>query len=229
MEKRVLPDYLPADWPDNAYIPTLEEWLVAQEEERIAARAFAEMKKPRRRPTLTPESIAAGNAAMAEAHIRAAETVMHQIESKELLTADEFCDVLEVDSNWLDDALEECRVFAITGPGGRAYYPAFYAAPGIQREHVERVTRTLALLHPRSQYLFYMTVRTSLGETPLDALRAGRLDAVLKTAAMAAADAPPRVPSIVEVLAGESWPPKAPPRHDPSQSFADVMKGAKPR
>jgi len=228
MAARKLPDYLPADWPDNAYVPTVAEWEVAQEEDRVAERAFAQMKT-RRPQTPTPASIAAGDAHLAEAQVRAAETVVRQIESKELLTADEFCDALEVDVNWLDTALDECRAFAITGPGGRSYYPAFYADPGIQREHVERVTRTLALLHPRSQYLFYTTVRTSLGETPLDALRAGRLDAVLKTAAMAAADAPPRVPSIVEVLAGESWPPAAPPRHDPGQSFADVLKGVKLR
>jgi hypothetical protein len=224
---RQLPDYLPADWPDNAYIPTRAEWEVAQEEDRIGEKAFEQMKTTRAQEP-TPESIAAGNAAMAEAHVRAAETVMRQIESKELLTATEFCDVLEVDADWLDAALDECRVFAITGPGGRAYYPAFYADSAIKREQVERVTRTLAPLHPRSQYLFYTTVRTSLGETPLEALRAGRLDEVINAALRAAADAPRRVPSIVDVLAGESWPPNAPPRHDPSQSFADVLNGAKP-
>lgn len=226
--RRQLPDYLPADWPDNDYIPTRAEWEVAQEEDRIAERAFEQMKTMRAQEP-TPESIAAGNAAMAEAHVRAAETVMRQIESKELLTATEFCDVLEVDADWLDAALDECRVFAITGPGGRAYYPAFYADSAIKREHVERVVRVLAPLSPRSQYLFFNSVRTSLDTTPLEALRAGRLDAVITTALMAAADAPPRVPSIVEVLAGESWPPKAPPRHDPGQSFADVLNGAKPR
>jgi len=225
---RKLPDYLPADWPDYAPIPTPAEWAVAQEEERIAANAFAQMETPRSQSP-TPESIAAGDAHMAEAQVRAAATVKRQIESKELLTADEFCDVLEVDVDWLDDALEECRVFAITGPGGRSYYPAFYAEPGIKREHVERVTRTLALLHPRSQYLFYTTARTSLGETPLDALRAGRLDEVITAALGATADTPPRVPSIVEVLGREAWPPKAAPRHDPGQSFADVLKGAKRR
>ena len=225
---RKLPGYLPAGWPDYAPIPTPAEWAVAQEEERIAAKAFAQMETPRSQSP-TPESIAAGDAHMAEAHVRAAETVKRQIESKELLTADEFCDVLEVDVDWLDDALEECRVFAITGPGGRSYYPAFYADPSLKREHVERVTRTLALLHPRSQYLFYTTVRTSLGETPLGALRAGRLEDVITAALGATADTPPRVPSIVEVLGGEAWPPKAAPRHDPSQSFADVLKGAERR
>ena len=225
---RKLPDYLPADWPDYAPIPTPAEWAVAQDEERVAAKVFAQMETSRSQSP-TPESIAAGEAHMAEAHVRAAETVKRQIESKELLTADEFCDVLEVDVDWLDDALEECRVFAINGPGGRSYYPAFYADPSIKREHVERVTRTLALLHSRSQFLFYTTVRTSLGVTPLAALRAGRLDDVITAALRAAVDAPRRVPSVVEVLAGESWPPTAAPRYDPGQSFADVLKGAKRR
>ena len=44
MKTRILPDYLPKDWPDYALIPTLEEWAVAQEEERIAARVFEQMK-----------------------------------------------------------------------------------------------------------------------------------------------------------------------------------------
>jgi hypothetical protein len=227
MANRKLPDYLPPDWPDYAAIPTRAEWLVAQEEERIAERAFEQMKTKRTQEP-TPESIAAGEAHLAEAHVRATETVRRQVESKELLTATNFCDVLEVDADWLDAALDECRVFAITGPGGRSYFPAFYADPTIKREHIERVTRTLALLHPRSQFLFYTTVRTSLGETPLDALRAGRLEDVMTAALGATADAPPRVPSIVETLTGESWPPIAAPRHDPGQSFADVLKGAKP-
>lgn len=229
MTSRQLPDYLPADWPDYAPIPTRAEWDRAMEEDRIADAAFKRMREHPRSRLPTPESSAGGDAYMAEAVRQSAAEVVRQIESKELLTAAEFCDVLEVDADWLDAALDECRVFAITGPGGRAYYPAFYADPVIKREHVERVVRVLAPLSPRSQYLFFNSVRTSLDTTPLEALRAGRLDAVITAALMATADAPPRVPSIVEVLAGDSWPPKAAPRHDPSQSFADVMKGVKPR
>jgi len=175
------------------------------------------------------EPIAADNLHIAETHLRAAQMVEQQIERKELLTADEFCETLNAETDWLESALDECRVFAITGPNGRSYYPAFYADPTIRREHVERVTRALALLDPRSQYLFYTTVRTPQGETPLDALRSGRLDEVITAALRAADDAPRRVPSIAEVLVGESWPPIAPPRHVPSESFADVLSGAKPR
>jgi hypothetical protein len=175
------------------------------------------------------EPIEADNLHTIEAHLHAAETVKQQIERKELLTADEFCTALKTDTDWLESALDECRVFAITGPSGRSYYPAFYADSIISREHVERVTRMLALLHPRSQYLFYTTVRTLQGETPLDALRAGRLNEVITAALRAANEAPRRVPSIVEVLVGESWPPNVPLRHAPSESFADVLNGAKPR
>jgi hypothetical protein len=180
------------------------------------------MKTPRSQAP-PAEPIEADDLQIAETHLRAAETVKQQIKRKELLTADEFCDVLKADTEWLEFALDECRVFAITGPSGRSYYPAFYADPIIKREHLEQVTRMLALLHPRLQYLFYTTVRTLQGETPLDALRAGRLNEVITAALRAADDAPRRVPSIAEVLVGEPWPPKAPPRHVPSESFADVL------
>jgi hypothetical protein len=164
----------------------------------------------------------------AETQLRIAETIKQKIETKELLTANEFYEVLEVNIDWLEDALSECRVFAIAGPGGRSFYPAFFADPVIERDHLEHVTRMLALLPPHSQYLFYTTAITPQGETPLDSLRAGRLDEVITAALRAAADAPPRVPSIVEVLSGESWPPKTPLRHAPSESFADVLHGATP-
>lgn len=166
---------------------------------------------------------------LAENCLRIAEKVGQQIETKELLTAVEFCEALKEDIDWLEDALGECRVFAIIGPGGLSYYPAFFADPVIRREHIERVTRMLALLHPHSQYLFYTAAKTSQGETPLDALRAGRLDEVITAALQAATDAPQRVPSIVEVLSEDSWPPKNPLRHDPSESFADILHGVTPR
>lgn len=228
MTPRQLPDYLPADWPDYAEIPTADEWAVAMEEERIAARAFHQMRNPRSQSP-TPESIAAGEAHLAEALKKSAADIVRQIEKKQLLTAEEFCAVLEVDVDWLDEALYECRVFAITGPGGRSYYPAFYADPSLKRQHVEQVTRTLAPLSPLSQYRYYLSIRTSLGATPLEALRAGRLDEVITAAMRAAVHAPQRVPSVVEVLSDAPWPPIAPPQHDPSQSFADVLKGVKRR
>jgi hypothetical protein len=228
MKTRILPDYLPRDWPDYAPIPSPAEWAVAQEEERIAARVFEQMKTPRSQTT-TPESIAAGNAHLAEAIKQGAAEVIRQIESKELLSADDFCAAVGVTRDWLSDALTDGRLFAITGPGGRSFYPAFYAEAGIERAAVERVTHVLSRLPPGSQYWFYSSIRTSLQATPLEALRAGRLNAVLKSAEMFAQDAPPRVPSIVDVLANDSEQSMLLPPHDPRDSFADSLNGVKPR
>lgn len=191
----------------------------------VAEKIFEYMNAPRSHVP-TAESITADNLQIAGTHLRAGKTVNLQIENKELLSLNEFCEVLDADTDWLQTALDECRVFAITGPGGRSYYPAFYGDAAINREHLVQVTRMLALLDPRSQYLFYTTINTSQSETPLDALRAGRLGEVITSALRATADAPQRASSIIEVLSGESWPPKAPPRHAPSSSFTDVLNGA---
>lgn len=226
---RKLPDYLPADWPDHAEIPTRAEWDRAQEEDRIAELAFARMREYPPYTAPTPESIAAGNAAMAEAYAHAAEVVVRRIESRELLSIDEFCEAVSVTRDWLSDALTEGRLFAITGPQGRSFFPAFYADAHIKRTDIEQVARVLSPRDPGSQYWFFTSVRTSLQATPLDALRAGRLDAVIRAAEMHVEGTPPRMLSVVEELAGQSGPLTVPPQHDPSESFTDVLNGAKSR
>lgn len=226
---RKLPDYLPADWPDHAGIPTRAEWERAQEEDRVAELAFARMREYPPYTGPTPESIAAGNAAMAEAYARAADAVLHRIESKELLSLEDFCETVGVTRDWLSDALTEGRLFAVVGPHGRSYFPAFYADASIKRADIEQVARVLSQRDPSSQYWFFISVRTSLQGTPLDALRAGRLDAVISAAEMHAEGAPPRMLSVVEELAGQSGPLTVPPQHDPSSSFTDVLNGRKSR
>jgi len=224
---RKLPDYLPADWPDHAEIPTRDEWNRAQEEDHIANVALARMRRRRPSTVPTPESIAAGDAAMAQAYARAAEVVVRRIESRELLSIDEFCEAVGVTRDWLSDALTEGRVFAIAGPHGRSFFPSFYADARIERAAIEQVARILSPRDPSSQYWFFFSVRTSLQSTPLEALRAGRLDAVIRAAEMHAEGAPPRVLSVVEELAVHSGPLTVPMQHDPSESFADVLNGVK--
>jgi hypothetical protein len=163
---------------------------------------------------------------MAEAYARAAQLVVQRIESRELLGIDEFCETVGVTRDWLSDALTEGRLFAITGPHGRSFLPAFYADASIKRADIEQVARVLSQRDPGSQYWFFTSVRTSLQGTPLDALRAGRLDAVIRAAEMHVEGAAPRVLSVVEELAGQSGPLTVPPQHDPSGSFADVLNGA---
>jgi hypothetical protein len=52
MANRALPDYLPADWPDNAYIPTREEWDVAGRiaHRQASIRGNEEASRPHRDP-----------------------------------------------------------------------------------------------------------------------------------------------------------------------------------
>lgn len=225
---RKLPNYLPADWPDCAQFPSLAEWERAVEDDRIVGEALEKAMENLRQQMTTPDSIAAGDAAMFEAHIRAAETIVRRIEGKELLSRDEFCEAAGVTCEWLSDALTDGRLFAIAGPRGRSFFPSFYADSSIERTDIERVARVLSPLHPTSQYWFFTSVRTSLHQTPLDALRAGRLDAVVASAQGHADGAPPRVLSVVEEIAGQSEP-LVPPRHDPSDSFTDVLNGTKRR
>lgn len=224
---RKLPDYLPADWPEHAEIPTRIEWDRAQEEDRIAEVALVQMRKRRPSTVPTPESLAAGDAAMAEAYARAADVVVRRIESRELLSINEFCKAVGVSRDWLSDALTEGRLFAITGPHGRSFFPAFYADARIERADIEKVARVLSPRDPSSQYWFFITTRTSLQTTPLDALRAGRLEAVIRAAEMHAEGAPRRVPSVVDEIIGQSEAGTVPPQHDPSAALTDVLNGTK--
>jgi hypothetical protein len=224
MSSRQLPEYLPKDWPEYAEVPTLSEWERALEEDRIAARAFKKMELDNEPPTSTARSIAEGDAAMAEAYMRSAAEVARMVETRELLSTADFCSSVGVTRSWLEEALKDGCVSAIVCPGGRSYYPAFYAAEGINRADLQRVFKLLAHLPALSQYRFFTTVRTSLAATPLTALQASRSDAVLKAAECLAADWQPRTPSIVEQF--ES--PGLPQRHDPRDSFTDVLNGVKP-
>ena len=226
---RRLPKYLPADWPDYAEIPSEAEWQRAQEEERIADEVFKKLSERPHSQRPTPKSIAAGERAMTEAFAQAAEATANRIANKELLRADEFCEALGVTRDWLSDALTEGRLFALEGPEGRSFFPSFYADPTIQRGDVERVVKILSPLHPGSQYWFFATRRTSLQATPLEALRAGRLDAVSGAAERCVADTPKPVPSVVDVIVGQSGSTTVPPAHNPSDSFADVINGVKRR
>jgi hypothetical protein len=66
MPKRHLPDYLPADWPDYAEIPSPEVWARAVEEDALLETALRRLPGP----MTTPESIRRGK----ELQVQYAET-----------------------------------------------------------------------------------------------------------------------------------------------------------
>jgi hypothetical protein len=82
----------------------------------------------------------------------------------------------------IEDAVAESRPFAFVGPDGERYYPAFYAVADMDRASLEPVAQELLDLPAPSKYHFFVSKRTNLGETPLEALKRGRVAEVLRAA-----------------------------------------------
>ncbi len=86
-------------------------------------------------------------------------------------------------------AAESNRVFYLTYKAER-YFPAFYGDPSYDRKHLEAVTKVLGDLPGGSKLQFFLTRKGSLGgDTPLQALAAGRV-AKVKDVAAAFAEVP---------------------------------------
>lgn len=86
-------------------------------------------------------------------------------------------------------AAESHRVFYLTYKAER-YFPAFYCDPTYDRRHLEAVTKVLGDLPGGSKLQFFLTRKGSLGgDTPLQALAAGRV-AKVKDVAAAFAEVP---------------------------------------
>ena len=161
---------------------TDEELKRAEEEDRTLQRVLDEATNPPPRPMSTPESIATGELAMAEGRVRAAETLARRIENKELLSAGELRSALGITQAEIDNAVDSNRLFSFEAPGGEHYYPAFFAATDMDRASLELVAQELGGLPAASKYHFFVSKRTTLGETPLEALKRGRVDEVLRSA-----------------------------------------------
>lgn len=102
-----------------------------------------------------------------------------RIENKEFLSAAELQYALGIDQAEIDEAVEANRLFAFEGPDGERYYPAFYAAADMDRSALEKVSKELGGLPAASKYHFFVSKRTNLGDTPLEALKRGRVTEVL--------------------------------------------------
>lgn len=161
---------------------TDDELKRAAEEDRMLQRLLDDASNRPPRPMSTPESIAAGKAAMAEGRARAAETLARRIENKELLPAAELRGALGITQAEIDDAVDSNRLFAFEGPDGEHYYPAFYTDADLDRASLELVAQELGGLPAASKYHFFVSKRTNLGETTLEALKRGRVDEVLRSA-----------------------------------------------
>jgi hypothetical protein len=152
---------------------------------REDAHADAAMVMLHRRPQAmsTPQSIRAGSEGRAAVVQRASATLEKRIENGELIGSGVLQRALNVQRQALSAAMKARRLFAFVGPSGENYYPAFYVDPTLDRRAVEKVSKALGELPAASKYYFFTEPFTALQDTPLGALRKGRVSEVLAAAA----------------------------------------------
>lgn len=121
---------------------------------------------------------------MVEMRRGSAAAMKRRIANKELLPSKEFQEALNIRRQSISDAVQSGRMFALVGPSGENYYPAFYADADLDRRSVEKVSKALGQLPAASKYFFFTSKSSFLGaETPLEALKNGRIADVLVAAA----------------------------------------------
>lgn len=101
-----------------------------------------------------------------------------------LLESGQLADEMKIKRQAISKAVQERRMFSLDGSAGRRLYPAFFAAPQLDRKQVQTVSRALGDLPGPSKWQFFTTPKVSLGgKTAIEALEAGQLAAVLVAAA----------------------------------------------
>lgn len=96
-------------------------------------------------------------------------------------SAGEIISALKISCQALKKSRDSGRVFVVTRPTGEEYYPAFYLSN--ERKAIEAVSKRLGTLDGRSKWSVFTTPKLSLGgQTPIQALGVGKVDAVLAAA-----------------------------------------------
>ncbi len=118
------------------------------------------------------------------------DTTEAMVRNKQLVTPVEFQHLMGWSSRQaVSKAAGSYRIFYLDHKAER-YFPAFYADSAYDRKHLEAVTKVLGDLPGGSKLQFFLTRKGSLGgETPLQALAAGRV-AKVKDIAAAFAEVP---------------------------------------
>lgn len=155
----------------------------ARREDATVQAALDAARQRSQRSMATGDSVHAGETAMSAARDKAQGSVLDAIRNGELVSSGTLQEALGVKRQALSGAVKAGRLFSLTGPSGENFYPAFFADPGLDRRAVEKVAKVLGTLPAASKYFFFTSKSTLLQETPLQALRRGRLDEVLTAAA----------------------------------------------
>ena len=171
---------------DSSAVPVLSDsdaLECAQREDAVGKKVLDAAGRRGPMAMSTPISIRQGNEAMARAEQHAAATTAARIANRELISSGELQRALDIKRQAISAAVKAKRLFAIVGPSGENYYPAYYADPTLDRRTLEQVSKVLGSLPAPSKHHFFTSKSTMLQETPLNALRNGREAEVLAAAA----------------------------------------------
>ena len=108
---------------------------------------------------------------------------MDQNRTEQLLTSTAFLAATGLKKERLSAAVAAGRIFCIIGPDNLDYYPAFFADRSAYiRQCLRNVCLSIRNLSACAKYEFYITDSRWLrgGGTPLEAIRAGRVNEVLR-------------------------------------------------
>lgn len=165
--------------------PALEKAELAQarEEDEIAQRAMHKAESCVDTAMSTPKSVREGDALVAQAWAKSNATMASRIANGEFLTSGELQGRLHIKRASISGAVKAGRMFALVGPSGENFYPAYFANEALDRRVLEKVSKSLGTLPASSKHHFFTSKSTLLEATPLEALRKGRVNDVISAAA----------------------------------------------
>lgn len=170
---------------DSPAPPTMKETDAqerAQAEDAAGKNVLDSAGRRRSMAMATRLSIRQGDKAIARAEEKAATRTVARIANGELISSGELQRALDVKRQAISAAVKAKRLFAIVGPSGENFYPAYYADESLERRKLEQVAKALGSLPGPSKHHFFISKSSMLGETPLQALRKGRQAEVLAAA-----------------------------------------------
>lgn len=100
-----------------------------------------------------------------------------------LLTSSEICSQLGITRQALSKAVTGMRMFYLDGASSAQWYPSFFVRDKELRREIETVSVALGELSGPMKFQFFSSPKHSLhGQTPVEAIEAGRVDDVLRSA-----------------------------------------------
>lgn len=153
-------------------IPADEVAAAQVEDVKVSTILRRERTKPKESEA-SPDSARQNAEFMDNMRLGSARAFARRIESKELVSKDEFIAMLGGRRRWVNEALRAGRLFLLETPSGLEYFPAFFADDSYDRRAVGKVVQALEGLPNESKYFFFMSKSLRLNMTPLEALVQG--------------------------------------------------------